>query len=158
VADLLRDHAGRLRAELERLAGHAEWSVTVQLFEDDDRDGEDAARSASSGSDYLQRRSASLGRRASRFERRERLARHLHERLTAVAVASDTVSTRPVDDVAPPLLHGVYLLDDARLDEFEGVVAALRAEHPETVIEIGGPWPPYHFSAVALAAPPETGS
>jgi hypothetical protein len=158
LLDLLRDHREQLVGELGRLAGHAEWSVTVQVFEDDDRHGEDAARTASSGSEYLQRRSASLGQRASRFERRERLARHLHERLAGVAVASDTVSTRPVKDVAPPLLHGVYLVADGAVGELEAVVAALREEHPEAVIEIGGPWPPYHFSAVELAVPPGAGS
>lgn len=154
VADLLRAHGTQLRGELDRLAGHAEWSVTVQLLEDDDRDGDEAARSASSGSDYLHRRSASLGRRSSRFEHRERLARHLHAQLAAVAEAAETVTSRPVDDVAPPLLHGIYLLADTQVAQLEEVVAALRAEHAEAVIEIGGPWPPYHFSAVELAAPP----
>lgn len=158
VRDLLRDHGARLRAELDRLAGHAEWSVTVQVLDDGDRDGDDAARTASSGSDYLQRRGASLNRRASRFEQRERLARHLHERLAAVAAASDTVSSRPVDDVAPPLLHGVYLLTGDAVADLEDVVASLREEHPEAVIEIGGPWPPYHFSAVELAVPPGPGA
>jgi hypothetical protein len=68
------------------------------------------------------------------------------------------VSTRPVKDVAPPLLHGVYLVADGAVGELEAVVAALREEHPEAVIEIGGPWPPYHFSAVELAVPPGAGS
>ncbi len=154
VRRLLADNAGRMRCELDRLAGLTEWSVTVQVFGDEDDHGERARREASSGSDYLQRRSEGLDRRASRFQRREQLARTLHERLATVAVDADTVSARPVDDVAPPLLHGVYLLADEETEAFDDVVAALRGEHPEAVIDVGGPWPPYHFSAVELAAPP----
>jgi hypothetical protein len=147
---LLAEHADELSAELGRMEGMAEWSVTVQLF-DEAEPGDEAARAASSGADYLQRRRDALDAREHRWERRQALAAALHERLASCARQADTVTSRPVDDVAPPLLHGVYLVSADEVADLEEVVARLRAEHPGTVIEITGPWPPYHFTSVGLA-------
>jgi hypothetical protein len=152
VRVLLGIHADQLRSELGRVSGHAEWAVTVQLFEDDAALDDDA-RGASSGSDYLQLRRAALEQRATRFDRRERLAADIHARLAACAVEADTVASRPVEDVAPPLLHGVYLLRDDAVADLERIVAELREEHPRAVIEFSGPWPPYHFVTVDLTPP-----
>jgi hypothetical protein len=152
---LLVAHGGRLRRELARFAGRSEWAVTVRDFDDPaDHDGESEAREAASGRDYLQRRGDALERRATRWSRREALATGIHEQLAAHAVSSDVVTSRPVEDVAPPLLHGVYLLDTDAVGDFEAAVASLRREHDGAVIEMTGPWPPYHFSAVDLSASP----
>lgn len=156
VRHLLTAHGDRLRSELGRMAGKAEWSVTVQLSDGAEPD-DDRAREASSGADYLQRRRDALDARSHRGERRRQLAISLHERLALCAQAADTVTARPVDDVAPPLLHGVYLLADDAVASLERLVADLRAEHPRTVIEITGPWPPYHFTSADLILSEDAG-
>jgi hypothetical protein len=108
-----------------------------------------------SGSEYLRRRSVALEAKQTRWRTREELATRMHERLAAVAAQADVVVSRPLEDVAPPLLHGVYLLDDTALADLERTVGQLREEHDDAVIEMTGPWPPYHFASVELS-PPET--
>lgn len=150
LARLLAAHAARLHAELDRLAGCSEWAVTVRDLDVEGTGEEQDSSAASSGGDYLRRRSAALNRRAEQRQRREELATRIHQRLARGAREADTVASRPVEDVAPPLLHGVYLLDAAEVDELETRVGQLRREHPGAVIELTGPWPPYHFSSVEL--------
>lgn len=150
LSGLLATHAARLNAELERLAGCSEWAVTVRDLDVEGAGEEPDSSAASSGGDYLRRRSAALGRRAEKWQRREELATRIHQRLARGAREADTVASRPVEDVAPPLLHGVYLLDDAAVGGLETRVEELRREHPGAVIELTGPWPPYHFSSVDL--------
>ena len=152
LGGLLRAHGAQLRGELARFADRTEWAVTVRDLDDAaDDHGEGDAREAASGLDYLQRRGDALERRATRWSRREALATGIHDRLAAHAVESDIVTSRPVDDVAPPLLHGVYLLATDAVDDFETAVAELRRDHDGAVIEMTGPWPPYHFSSVDLS-------
>jgi hypothetical protein len=151
VVRLLETHGARLREELDRFDGYAEWAVRVHLYEDP-ADQEDAARAADTGSEYLRRRGVALEERHTRWRTREELATRLHERLAACAVRADVVVSRPLEDVAPPLLHGVYLLADADLALLERTVDELRAEHDAAVLEITGPWPPYHFASVDLSS------
>jgi hypothetical protein len=148
VVDLLDRHADRLRAELDRLTGLTEWAVTVRTVE----------RSASaepdppptSGRDYLESRRAALSDRDRRWASQEQLVTDLHEPLAACAVEAYDVPSRPIEDGTPPLLHGVYLVADDARDRFRSTIDYLRGEHPGAVIEVTGPWPPYHFTAVDL--------
>jgi hypothetical protein len=155
VIDLLRTHGTQLRGELERFEGYAEWAVRVHLLDAPDA-GDEAARSADSGSEYLRRRSVALEEKQTRWRTREALATRMHERLGAGAAEADVVVSRPLEDVAPPLLHGVYLLAERAVPELERTVEELRAEHADAVIEMTGPWPPYHFASIDLS-PSEPG-
>lgn len=150
VLHLLATHHRELSGELARLAGHAEWAVTAHLLDEPAGEGDREAQAATSGRDYLRRRQEARAAQETRWEARERVARELHGTLAGTAVESDTVGSRPVEDVAPPVLHGVYLLADGDRARFDSAVEHLRAEHPEAVIEVSGPWPPYHFTAVEL--------
>lgn len=152
VAALLGAHGDRLRTELARFEGYAEWAVRVHVLDDPTADDE-AARAADSGSEYLRRRSVALEAKQTRWRTREELATRMHERLAAVAAEADVVVSRPLEDVAPPLLHGVYLLPDADVADLERAVGELREEHDDAVIEMTGPWPPYHFASVELSSP-----
>jgi hypothetical protein len=152
VIELLGAHGDRLRGELARFDGYAEWAVRVHVLDDPAADDE-AARAADSGSEYLRRRSVALEAKQTRWRTREELATRMHRRLAAVAAQADVVVSRPLEDVAPPLLHGVYLLADPAVADLERTIAELREEHDDAVIEMTGPWPPYHFAAVELTPP-----
>ena len=150
VLRLLAAHREQLRAELERLAGLSEWAVTVQLLQDPGAPEEPPADEAMSGRDYLRARQEARTARESRWEVRDRIARELHETLAATASAADTVGSRPVEEVAPPLLHGVYLIPETGLSRFHATVEHLRSRYHEAIIEVTGPWPAYHFTSVRL--------
>ncbi len=150
ISALLTFHAALLQEELSRVRGHAEWAVTVQTFEAPDP--EQPSGSPASGRDYLQHRRAELDAREDRWARQDRLASSLHGPLAACAVASERVESRPLEEASPPLLHGVYLLDDEAFARFESTIAYLRSEHPAAVIDVSGPWPPYHFVSLNLGA------
>jgi hypothetical protein len=151
VEEVLGRHADRLHAELERVAGHAEWAVTVHLFDDGEAVGDGAQAPVTSGRDYLEARRAALDARARRWHARDDLVAAIHDTLAACAVDAQRVQRRPLEDIAPPLLHGVYLLADEDRDRFAATVEDLRSEHHDAVIDVGGPWPPYHFTKVDLA-------
>jgi hypothetical protein len=148
VTRLLDRHAAQLRAELERLTGTSEWAVTVRTVEDAPHD--EAAGPPASGRDYLEARRAARRQREERWAEQERLVDDLHGPLTACAVDAQQIASRPLEEATPPLLHGVYLVADDARDRFASTVAYLRAEHPGTIVEVTGPWPPYHFAALDL--------
>jgi hypothetical protein len=156
--NLLAEHADALQAELARVRGHAEWAVTVRLLADPAAAEEptpDGPTEADSGTDYLTRRRTQLRAREGRRDARTHLARAAHDRLTAAAAAADVVTTRPLEGAQPPLLHGVYLVADDGLSQFTEEVEALRTGQPDALIELSGPWPPYHFTTVRVGDPGE---
>jgi hypothetical protein len=148
VHALLDRHGSALAAELERLTGTAEFSVTVRTVE---QAPEADAAAAASGKDYLEGRRAARARREDRWADQERLAAELHGPLAACAVDAVEVPSRPLEDAVPPLLHGVYLIADDARDRFGSTVAYLRGEHPDAIVEVTGPWPPYHFADLDLS-------
>jgi hypothetical protein len=150
VVDLLDRHTERLRAELDRLTGLSEWAVTVRTVERSTQ--ADPGPPPTSGRDYLESRRAELHARDRRWGSQEQLIGEVHEPLAACAVEAYDVPSRPIEDGTPPLLHGVYLVADDARDRFRSTVDYLRGEHPGAVIEVTGPWPPYHFTAVDLSA------
>lgn len=118
VRMVLRRHAAALHDELDRLAGHSEWAVTVHLLPDDQRDhARKPHEPAATGREYLEQRRAALDARNQRWEARERVAATIHEALANHVAAADRVRARLLDNAAPRLLHGVYLLADRHRDE-----------------------------------------
>jgi hypothetical protein len=155
VTGLLARHADGLRAELDRLTGTAEWAVTVRTVEEP---AADDTAPPTSGRDYLEARRAARSQREGRWADQERLTAALHGPLAACAIAAEEIASRPLEEAAPPLLHGVYLVADDARDRFVSTVAYLRTEHPGTIIEVTGPWPPYHFAALDLTNDSEPAS
>jgi hypothetical protein len=150
VDQVLVEHASLLRDELERVGGHAEWAVTVRMF-DVTMPPDPTTDAPESGRAYLERRRSVLDAREDRWELQDRMAAELHGPLAACAVDARRVESRPLEEAAPPLLHGVYLLDEASHSRFESTITYLRTEYPEAVVEVTGPWPPYHFVSLNLA-------
>lgn len=153
VTIVLEAHAAELTAELDRVTDHHEWAVTVHRLDAPAAPAADVPDGGPvSGRAYLEARQAQLEARAHRRDTRAQLADELHAALAATAVDADRVSTRPLEDVAPPLLHGVYLVADGAVPRFDEAVDALRVEHPEALVDVSGPWPPYHFTTVDLGS------
>lgn len=148
VHALLDRHAEALAEGIERLTGTAEFSVTVRTVEDAP---EADASAAASGRDYLEARRTARTRRENRWADQERLVAELHGPLAACAIDAIAVPSRPLEDAVPPLLHGVYLVADDARDRFDSTVTYLRGEHPGAIVEVTGPWPPYHFANLDLS-------
>jgi hypothetical protein len=159
VTELLTGEAAALRTELDRVAGYREWAVTVRLLSEDGPDGEEERtvgeadrpeELAPSGRAYLEERQAALSRRQARWRERDRLASEAHERLAAGAADAQRIQRRPLEEGPPPELHGVYLVAEAERDAFEQAVADVAAGAPDALVDLSGPFPPYHFTTVAL--------
>lgn len=158
VRSLLARHATALTGELERFGGRSEWAVKVHLAASADGDPAEH-RAAASGREYLRQRQTALRDREERRAARGQLAERLQARLAAAAEDADVVERRPVGDEPAAILHGVYLLDtDRQAAPFQALVDRLRGEHPEAVLELTGPFPPYHFTSVRLAPDEPSGS
>lgn len=155
VTTLLDQHADDLTSELHRLADHAEWAVTVHVVEGAEQHSAPPTSATDPGRDYLQQRRQQLDDRNGRWALEEELAEAIHTPLAARAVADQRIDSRPLERAAPPLLHGVYLVRNDDLADFEVTLEQVRSDQPRAVIEISGPWPPYHFSHVELGAPEE---
>jgi hypothetical protein len=150
---VLRDDADAFRAELGRLAGHAEWAVTVRTFSGA-RAGPPAPRRASEPTDgrtYLQGRRDELTARERRRRAADDLAEAVHRRLAAHVSDARTIPPQARADATTPLLHGVYLVRHDDVDAFRGEVDGLAKELDRAVVELSGPLPPYHFVALGSA-------
>ena len=162
VQRLLVDYADSFRAELQRIAGAAEWQVKVYADVDvvarQASDGSvspeaDPAASASvAGRSYLlrerERRAVSERVRQLIAAHVDRLAEHL------AAAARDTVVTSSVvaADPAAPVFSAAYLVDRSDESRLVSVVEAVAGEVDRhgLSVELNGPWPPYHFTTLRL--------
>jgi hypothetical protein len=45
-------------------------------------------------------------------------------------------------------LNAAYLIDDQASPRFAAEVDRLAAQHPESRVSAGGPWPPYSFATL----------
>lgn len=152
VLDLLDRHHGSLRAELGRLRGYGEWSVRVHDVETlvaAEPAPSPVSSPVSSGADYLRARRSDLSERQQRWRDRDALATAIHGALGELAVDAQRLSSRVADDGRTPTLHGVYLVADRDRDRLAAAVERVRTDHG-VEIEMTGPWPAYHFTAVAL--------
>jgi hypothetical protein len=158
VRTMLARERPRLSDALQRLEGKAEWGVKAYAIGPaggaaDGGAGAEPPAEPSSGIDYLSRKRA------------DRLEGELSRQAVDVVVDAvhDRLSERAADAVLTPPQHGplashdgemvlnaAYLVPDADTDAFGALVGELagqvRAQGVE--LELTGPWPAYHFSAV----------
>ncbi|MFL6163167.1 MAG: GvpL/GvpF family gas vesicle protein [Jatrophihabitantaceae bacterium] len=142
VTAVLRRHHHSLLAELRRLTGVAEWSVKVRLAEPaggaERTASTDAA--ADTGTSWMLARQAAL---QARQRRADRLAAGVEQvRAALTAQVRDIAVSRPVSGAADAVR--MWLLVDEP-DRFAAAFEAVRARQHDVVLELTGPWPPYHF-------------
>lgn len=135
---------------LDRIDGRAEWSVKVLAPPVVASTGEDEGPPAS-GAEFLRRRKAQAGQATARQEASARVAESVHHQLASLA---DAARSLPPQDpqltghVGQMVLNGAYLVADSASDRFMECVEALRAQHGDVTLEVGGPWPPYSFAVL----------
>jgi hypothetical protein len=144
LRDMLLEELERLVRALDRIHGAVELGVKAFA----------AASSASeqprpaSGTEYLKARLAERSQAAVSEASLERSAAELHARLTDHSAGARLL--RPQDRrlsgrEQEMLLNGAYLVQRADVDAFAQLVEA-HAGRGELMLDITGPWPPYHFA------------
>ncbi|WP_225808070.1 GvpL/GvpF family gas vesicle protein [Streptomyces spinosus] len=149
------------RGLLDRLHGRVEWGVKVYLEpEPAEPEPAEAARPAS-GRDYLRRRRLQSHAQEEKWQRAERFAHSLHERL---AERAEDVRMHPPQNSAlsgtpgQNVLNAAYLVSRAHSEEFVELVDRTKDEAPGIRVELTGPWAAYSFSGEASGAEPAVGS
>jgi hypothetical protein len=154
VARMLAEQRTALETALDVLDGRQEWGVKLLV----DR----AALEAESGEDVPEEEPAGGGAAYMLQRRRERERREAADRLAAELAeevharlqdwASDAVLNPPQNrelsgHEGDMLLNAAYLVETAKVDRFQELVAALQEGHSEhgARLELTGPWPPYNF-------------
>ena len=149
---------------LDRLQGTKEWGVKLiaesgaldRAADRDDRDrGSDGELSA--GAAYMREKSRAARRRDTADGIADQWAQHVHDAVSDHAVEGllNPVQNPEVSGhEGDMLLNGVYLVEDARADEFAAAVARLASEYEAlgATVELTGPWPPYNFVKGSIEA------
>jgi len=138
---------------LDRVEGRREWSVKAFAPAAADRSAAaDVARGpAVGGAAYLQRKKAASQARLAGEEDALRLADELHDQLSTGSAASRRLPAqdpRLTGHQGTMILNGAYLVDQDDGASFESRVQELAAQHPDSGIEVHGPWPPYSFATL----------
>jgi hypothetical protein len=142
----LREWYVALMNALDRVTGHAEWSVKVIAAP---QAVEASTAPATTGADYLRRKKAAAEERATGDESALTVARQVHEDLGSRASA---VRQLPPQDArlsghqGTMVLNAAYLVPVQDAEAFAARIAELAADHPSLTVDGRGPWPPYSFA------------
>jgi hypothetical protein len=142
-----------LEQVLDRVEGRLEWSVKAiaPAVAGTAVPADRQPVASGGGAAYLQRkRDQSLARQDAE-EVAMRAAEEVHRALSAVSVASRRLPSqdpRLTGHQGTMTLNGAYLVDIDEGAAFESRVRSLVTAHPDTVIDVRGPWPPYSFATL----------
>jgi Gas vesicle synthesis protein GvpL/GvpF len=151
VAQVLHEGRERFGAALDRITGRSEWGVKAYAHPEDERPEEEAVTPTAGtgvGTAYLRRRQEQRRRQNEAGRRLTERAQAIDAELRVHAVAA---RRHPPQDPklsghpGTPILNMAYLLDDARVPEFQALVREIGERSPGIEIEATGPWPPYSF-------------
>lgn len=152
--------ADELRAALVRIGGRLEWGVKVYAHERDEKPAQRGGADtdgAGAGIAYLKRRRAELSAREDSQRSAAESARGVHRELSEQAERARLYPPQApalTGSRAPMLLNATYLLDPDDVPGFATAVAATANAHPDLLLELTGPWPPYSFAG-GLGGPGE---
>ncbi|WP_261800967.1 GvpL/GvpF family gas vesicle protein [Streptomyces sp. PBH53] len=137
------------RRLLDRLHGRVEWGVKVYMEPEPAEPEPAAAARPASGRDYLRSRRARSHAQEEKWQRAERFAHSLHERLAERA--EDFRLHRPQNSAlsgtpGQNVLNAAYLVPRAHSEEFVELVDRTKGEAPGMRVELTGPWAAYSFS------------
>ena len=160
VRAMLERERDSLLEALERLRGHAEWSVKLLA---DSRKLEAAARERSpvlaatpdsggarAGHAFFARRKADHAVRDEARAMAETAAEEVHARLQQEAAATTLLPPQHPElshRSGQMVLNGAYLVHRSQAAEFAGIARELHERHRGIglELELGGPWAPYNF-------------
>lgn len=155
VSEVLRGRRELFGAALDRITGRSEWGVKAYAYPEDRAEDDPSRSPAGEGGSQTRVGTAYLRRRQEQRRRRDEAAHRLAERARALdaELRAHAVAVRrhaPQDPrlsghAGTPILNMAYLLDDARVPEFQALVRDIDERSPGIQIETTGPWPPYSF-------------
>lgn len=156
VSEVLRDRHEWFGAALDRITGRSEWGVKAYAHAGEDQAEDEPPRTpVEAGGAQVRSGTAYLRRRQEQRRRRDEAGRRLAERAQAIdaELRAHAVAVRthgPQDPrlsgrTGTPILNMAYLLDDARVPEFQALVRDIDERSSGIEIEVTGPWPPYSF-------------
>jgi hypothetical protein len=146
--DVLRQD---LNDVLDRVEGRREWSVKVLAPRAEEPQTVAAVSAPTSGADYLRRKREEASRRRSTGEEYERAAEEIHGAAVGCSVAARRLppqDPRLTGRAEAMVINGAYLVADEEADDFVAAVREEERRHPQVVLEIEGPWPPYSFAVL----------
>jgi Gas vesicle synthesis protein GvpL/GvpF len=143
VEEFLAARRDEFRGALARVQGCFELGVKVWVSPA----AEGRSASAATGREYLERRRQAREQSARTRATIDERLRAIHARLLAVAEEGALNRPQPREltgDRREMAMNAAYLVaaDD---ESFVAEVERLRAEHPDLVVELTGPWAPYNF-------------
>jgi len=136
---------------LDRLTGRVEWGVKVYVETEppgEDAPAEEPAK-ATSGRDYLRRRSTRVRANEDQWQRAEEFASGLHETLSAFAEDSrlhPPQNAKLSGAAGRNVLNAAYLVPRSVSEEFVELVDRTKGEVPGMRVELTGPWAAYSFA------------
>ncbi|MFI2758510.1 GvpL/GvpF family gas vesicle protein [Streptomyces echinatus] len=159
VRTMIEAREEHFRSLLDRLHDRVEWGVKVYVETETAESAESAepapapARPAS-GRDYLRRRRESSHAREEQWQRAERFAHGLHERL---AERAEEFRLHPAQNAAlsgargQNVLNAAYLVSRKHSEEFVELVDRTKDEAAGLRVELTGPWAAYSFTGEAAS-------
>ena len=160
LADFINHNGAVILQALHQVHGKAEWSVKayidearVRVFvtETNPEIQELTARlSVSPGLRYMQQKQVDLRVETALSGWASEVAGKIEEILAPNAVG---ISTLKLHSCAMSgrsermIYNGGFLLDNSNIDSFENVIQQLQSRYESSglILELRGPWPPYHF-------------
>lgn len=164
LLSLLAAKERELVSLLERLAGKMEWGVKVHCREEaftealaredpEVRSLRERLQNIPPGKAYLQGKQLELLLEDKAQERLPQWAQQVHEALTGVCEAAETLEVRgEMEGKETVVLHGAYLVPQEYTVRFRDELERLGGEFSCRGLRfvLSGPWPPYHFAQVDL--------
>ena len=133
---------------LDRVHDRWEWSVKILASAGAEAMTVPPAR-PTSGADYLKQKKANLEQKATAQAGSRQQAELVHDALSERAVA---VRLLPAQDPrlsgheGTMLINAAYLVAAEHGEEFAAEARARAEQHPELLVDVQGPWPPYSFA------------
>lgn len=142
-----------LQRTLDRVEGRMEWSVKAYSSAGSPSSQPQAPSTSGGGSGaaYLQRKRSETLDRQNTAEAAQALAEDLHAALSQRSVASRRLQAqdpRLTGHRGTMTLNGAYLVEATEAAEFEAAAKGLADAHPDSRLEVQGPWPPYSFATL----------
>jgi len=140
-----------LQQTLSRVEGCMEWSVKAFTAARTEPSPAPESTGGGAGTAYLMRRKAETAQREVAAEEAAALADEIHAVISQQVVASRRLppqDRRLAHYEGTMTLNGAYLVDDTAVDDFRSAVQQLSAQHPDSRLDLQGPWPPYSFTTL----------
>jgi hypothetical protein len=137
---------------LDRIEGRMEWSAkTYSSGSTDPAEPAVGSSTEGSGAAYLQRKKDETVQRQSAAETAHRAAEEIHGVLAQHSVASRRLQPqdpRLTGHEGTMTLNGAYLVETENTVDFQAAAQELAQRHPDSGLEVHGPWPPYSFATL----------